>query len=77
MYVSCTFLYVVDLVTNLLILPSNLRNFSRLPPELQIYIYQYLHDDVKVYYWLDKYNWKEAKDQLKNKECLHQTHQKV
>ena len=43
-----------------LILPSNLRNFSRLPPELQIYIYQYLHDDVKVYYWLDKYNWKEA-----------------
>tara|TARA_B110000967_G_C18695362_1_gene465121 strand:+ start:40 stop:543 length:504 start_codon:yes stop_codon:yes gene_type:complete len=43
-----------------LVLPSKLRNFSRLPPELQIYIYQYLQDDVKVYYWLDKYNWKEV-----------------
>lgn len=40
-------------------LPSKLRNLSRLPPELQIYIYQYLHDDTKVYYWLDKYKWNE------------------
>lgn len=40
-----------------LVLPSKLQNFTRLPPELQIYIYQYVRDDVKVYYWLDKYNW--------------------
>ena len=41
----------------------------RLPNELQRYIYTFIHDDVKVYYWLDKYNWSELLSEIFNYYC--------
>ena len=36
----------------------------RLPIELRRYIYGYIYDEVKVFYWLDKYKWDNQLDTL-------------
>ena len=32
--------------------------YYNLPVELHDYIYKFIEHDVKIYYWLDKYDWK-------------------
>lgn len=40
------------------------KTIPRLPIELRRYIYGYIYDEVKVFYWLDKYKWDNQLDTL-------------
>lgn len=39
------------------ILFNESNNMNKLPHDLHPYIYQFVADEVKVHYWMEKYNW--------------------
>ena len=41
---------------NFSILPQDLQIFKRLPTDLHRFIYHFIYDEVKIYYWLEKYS---------------------
>lgn len=40
-----------------------------LPEDIQHVVYSFMYDDVKVAYWLKKYNWKRAFHEMRNSVC--------
>ena len=51
---------------NFAVLPQDLQIFKHLPTVLHRFIYHFIYDEVKVYYWLEKYCWESTLHDLRD-----------